>query len=179
MAADAKLNGDIDPLETREWVDSLDAVLEIEGPDRRASSSSSWWSARPGRRRPAVRANTAYVNTIPLAAGRRPATTIWNGACCFMRWNAMAMVVRANKDSNVGGHIASFASAATLYDVGLQSFLARAADDHGGDLVYFQGHSRPASTRAPSSKAASAKSSWTISARKSTATACRPTRTPG
>jgi pyruvate dehydrogenase E1 component len=61
----------------------------------------------------------------------------------YIRWNSMAMVVRANKDSNVGGHIASFASAAALYDVGFSWFWHAPSEQHGGDLIFFQGHSVP------------------------------------
>jgi pyruvate dehydrogenase E1 component len=61
----------------------------------------------------------------------------------YVRWNAMAMVLRANKDTKLGGHIASFASAATLYDVGFNHFWHAPSDEHGGDLVFVQGHSAP------------------------------------
>jgi pyruvate dehydrogenase complex dehydrogenase (E1) component len=92
----------------------------------------------------------------------------------------MAMVVQANRlSTELGGHISSFASSATLYDVGFNHFFRAANKDHGGDLVFIQGTPRPASTPAPSWRAGSARSSSTASARRSTATACRPTRTPG
>ncbi len=90
-------------------------------------------------------ANTAYVNTIPLAQQVKAPGDYhleWRNRC-FTRWNALAMVVRANKHTNVGGHIASFASSATLYDVGFNHFWRAPSTEHGGDLVYIQGHSAP------------------------------------
>ena len=141
-----KKPADVDPLETREWLDALEGVIAREGPDRahflidhlidRARRSGAYVP---------FSANTAYVNTIPVE--RQPRfpgdfgleTTIRH----YIRWNAMAMVVRANKHTNVGGHIASFASAATLYDVGYNHFWKSWTKDKGGDLVFIQGHSSP------------------------------------
>ncbi len=102
----------------------------------------------------------------------------------IMRWNAMAMVVHANRKTrrggDLGGHIASFASRATLFDAGFNHFWHAPTENHRGDLRLHPGpRRRPASTPAPSSKAASPKSSCTTSARKSTAMASRPTRIPG
>ena len=92
----------------------------------------------------------------------------------------MAMVVRANKHTNVGGHIASFASAATLYDVGFNHFWHAPSTEHGGDLVYIQGHSAPGIyARAFLEGRHRPRRSSTTSARRSTATACRPIRTRG
>ena len=90
-------------------------------------------------------ANTAYINTIPVEKQvRLPGDfNIEQKIRHYVRWNAMAMVVRANKDTNVGGHIASFASAATLYDVGFNHFWHAPSNEHGGDLVFVQGHSAP------------------------------------
>ena len=91
-------------------------------------------------------ANTAYLNTIPLSQEERSPgdAELEHKLRSLVRWNAMAMVVRANKESSeLGGHIASFASAATLYDVGFNHFFRAANDSFGGDLVYFQGHSAP------------------------------------
>ncbi|MCK5498317.1 MAG: pyruvate dehydrogenase (acetyl-transferring), homodimeric type, partial [Gammaproteobacteria bacterium] len=90
-------------------------------------------------------ANTEYVNTIPVfKQAKYPGdTTIEHKIRSYVRWNAMVMVLRANKDSNVGGHIASYASAATLYDVGYNHFWHAPSDEHDGDLIYVQGHSSP------------------------------------
>jgi pyruvate dehydrogenase E1 component len=126
-------------------------------------------------------ANTAYINTIPVEKQvRLPGDfNIEQKIRHYVRWNAMAMVVRANKDTNVGGHIASFASAAMLYDIGYNHFWHAPVADHGGDLVFVQGHSAPASTRARSCWAGSRPSRWTTSGRKSTARASRRTRIRG
>jgi pyruvate dehydrogenase E1 component len=96
------------------------------------------------------------------------------------RWNAAALVLRAGKkDLELGGHIASFQSSATLYDVGFNHFWRAPNDEQDGDLIYFQGHIARACIPAPSWKAACPKSSWTASVRKWTATACPPIRTRG
>jgi pyruvate dehydrogenase E1 component len=137
---------DIDPQETREWLEALEGVLEREGPDRAHFIIEQLIdrSRRSGTYLP-FSATTAYVNTIPVEQQARfPGdfgleTTIRH----YIRWNAMAMVVRANKHTNVGGHIASFASAATLYDVGYNHFWRSATEDRGGDLLLIQGHSSP------------------------------------
>src|SRR5512144_3053918 len=147
---------DSDPQETREWLDALDGVLAAEGPDRAHFLIEQLIdkARRSGAYLP-FSANTAYINTIP--ADRQPRLpgdqTIEEKIRNYARWNAMAMVVRANKDTNVGGHIASYASAATLYDVGFNHFWHAPSADHGGDLVYFQGHSSPGGY-APASLAA-------------------------
>jgi len=138
---------DVDPLETREWVDSLDSVLEVEGPDRahfileqlveKARRSGAYLPYHP---------NTAYLNTIPPHLEQRsPGDQEMEARLrSFVRWNAVAMVLRAgHKDLELGGHIASFASAATLYDIGFNHFWHGPSDDHGGDLLYIQGHSSP------------------------------------
>jgi pyruvate dehydrogenase E1 component len=138
---------DIDPVETSEWLEAVDAVVQHDGPDR----------ARKLLRRVVERAqhagtgtigtlNTPYVNTIAAedeallpgdpAVERRLRSII--------RWNAMAMVVRANKQSSeLGGHIASYQSLATLYEVGFNHFWHGPDHEPGADLVYFQGHSSP------------------------------------
>jgi pyruvate dehydrogenase E1 component len=138
---------DVDPLETREWVDSLDSVLEVEGPERahfileqlveKARRSGAYLPYHP---------NTAYINTIPPHLEERSSGdhAIEARLRSLVRWNAVAMVLRAGKkDLELGGHIASFASAATLYDVGFNHFWHGPSDDHGGDLLYIQGHSSP------------------------------------
>src|SRR5204862_226706 len=107
---------DLDPQETREWLDALSAVLAVEGPDRAHFLIEQLidTARRSGAYMP-FSANTAYINTIPVEAQVRiPGDqTIEHKIRSHVRWNAMAMVLRANKHTNVGGHIASFASAAT------------------------------------------------------------------
>ena len=137
---------DIDPQETREWVAALEGVLAAEGPDRAHFLIEQLIdkARRSGAYLP-FSANTAYINTIPVDSQVRiPGDqNIEHRIRSIARWNAMAMVVRANKHTNVGGHIASYASAATLYDVGFNHFWHGMSDRHGGDLVFIQGHSAP------------------------------------
>src|SRR5437762_1385508 len=135
---------DVDPQETREWLDALSAVLAVEGPDRAHFLIEQLidTARRSGAYMP-FSANTAYINTIPVDKQVRiPGDqSIEHKIRSYVRWNAMAMVLRANKHTNVGGHIASFASAATLYDVGFNHFWHAPSENHGGDLVFVQGHS--------------------------------------
>jgi pyruvate dehydrogenase E1 component len=137
---------DDDPQETQEWLDALEAVLEQEGPERAHYLLERLIdkARRSGAYLP-FSANTAYVNTIPPAKEERSPGdhAIEHRIRSYARWNALAMVLRANKNTNVGGHIASFASAATLYDVGFNHFWHAPSEKHGGDLVYIQGHSAP------------------------------------
>src|SRR5512137_680599 len=137
---------DNDPLETREWLDALDGVLAAAGPDRAQFLIEALIdkARRSGAYLP-FSANTAYINTIPVDKQvRLPGDfNIEQKIRHCVRWNAMAMVVRANKDTNVGGHIASFASAAMLYDIGFNHFWHAPSAEHGGDLVFVQGHSAP------------------------------------
>ena len=139
-------DSDHDPRETREWLDALDGVLANEGPERAQFLIEALIdkARRSGAYLP-FSANTAYINTIPVDKQvKLPGDqTIEERIRNHVRWNAMAMVVRANRDTNVGGHIASFASAATLYDVGYNHFWHAPSDTHGGDLVFVQGHSAP------------------------------------
>ena len=135
---------DPDPQETREWLDALAGVLAAEGPDRAHYLIEQLIDA--ARQRGAYlpfSANTQYINTIPTDAQVRiPGDPeIEARIRAYVRWNAMAMVLRANKHTNVGGHIASFASAADLYDVGFNHFWRASTDTQAGDLVFFQGHS--------------------------------------
>ena len=138
---------DIDPLETREWVDALDAVLEVEGSQRAHFLLEQLVekARRSGAFLP-YSANTAYINTIPphleeQLPGNRE---LEHRLRSIVRWNAVAMVLRAGKkDLELGGHIASFASAATLYDIGFNHFWHAPTEKHGGDLIYMQGHSSP------------------------------------
>jgi len=138
------LDADHDPQETREWLDALDGVLAQEGSERAQFLIEALIdrARRAGTYLP-FSANTAYINTIPVDKQvRLPGDfTIEQKIRHVVRWNAMAMVVRANKHTNVGGHIASFASAAMLYDIGFNHFWRAPSDKHGGDLVFVQGHS--------------------------------------
>ena len=138
---------DIDPQETQEWLDALEGVLENEGIERAHFIIESLIdkARRSGAYLP-YSANTAYLNTIPahqqdpFPGDRAMERRIRS----FIRWNAMAMVVQANRvSSELGGHIASFASSATLFDVGLNHFFRAPDDNHGGDLIFYQGHSAP------------------------------------
>jgi pyruvate dehydrogenase E1 component len=137
---------DQDSQETREWLDALDSVLEHEGPERAHFLLEKLIekARRSGGYLP-YSANTAYVNTIPPGAEEKSPGDheIEHQIRSYVRWNAAAMVLRANKNTNVGGHIASFASAATLYDVGYNHFWHAPSEKHGGDLVFAQGHSAP------------------------------------
>ncbi len=138
---------DIDPLETQEWLDALNAVIENEGVERAHFLLEQLIddARRNGANLPFTN-NTAYLNTIPTHLEQRTPgdPELENRIRSFIRWNAMAMVVRANKESSeLGGHIASFASAATLYDVGFNHFFHAQTPDHGGDLLFMQGHSAP------------------------------------
>jgi len=132
---------DSDELETQEWLDALEAVIEREGPERAHYLLERLIdkSRRSGANLP-YNANTGYVNTIPphLEAPNPGDHELEQRIRSMIRWNATAMVLRANRDgSGLGGHIASFASAATLYDVGFNHFFHSPTPDHGGDLVLF------------------------------------------
>ncbi len=137
---------DEDPQETREWQDALTGVIEKEGSDRAHFLIEQMITqAREEGIDIPYSATTEYINTIPVE--RQPNypgdATIEIRIRNYVRWNSMAMVVRANHDTNVGGHIASFASQAALYEVGFNWFWRAATEKHGGDLVFFQGHSIP------------------------------------
>ena len=138
---------DTDPQETREWIEALDAVIEHEGPERAHYILEALidQSRRSGTNLP-YSASTAYINTIPphLEAISPGDHEIEHQLRSMIRWNATAMVLRANReDSSLGGHISSFASAATLYDVGFNHFFKAPGPNHGGDLIFVQGHSAP------------------------------------
>src|SRR6187401_2372403 len=139
---------DLDPAETREWVEALDSVLAFEGADR-AFYLLDEVTAEARRRGAPVpySATTPYLNTIPPDKEDRldPQELVLDHRIrSLVRWNAIAMVLRANKESSeLGGHIASFQSAATLYDVGWTHFWRGVTEDQPGDLVFFQGHSAP------------------------------------
>ncbi len=139
--------GDIDAIETREWLEAVDAVVAHDGPDRiRDLLTRAVERAQHRGSGPIASLTTPYVNTIPP---EQEAKLPGDPACerrlrSIIRWNAMAMVVRANKESSeLGGHIASYQSLATLYEVGFNHFWRAPTEDFGGDLVYFQGHSSP------------------------------------
>jgi pyruvate dehydrogenase E1 component len=138
---------DPDPQETREWLEAIDGVLRVEGPDRaRDLIGRLVAAAQDGGAHVSLGTETPYVNTIP--ANRQPAMPgdreLEARLRHYVRWNAMATVVRANKvSSELGGHVASFASAATLYDVGFNHFFHAPSNASGGDMVFFQGHSSP------------------------------------
>jgi pyruvate dehydrogenase E1 component len=142
-----KTDHDLDPEETREWLESLQAVIEREGPQRAHYLLEQLvdYTRRSGGHLP-YDATTAYINTIPAQLGaRHPGNTeLEYRIRSIIRWNAMAMVVRASKrGGELGGHIASFASAATLYDIGFNHFFRGPDHPGGGDLVFIQGHSSP------------------------------------
>ena len=138
---------DVDPGETREWLDSLDGVLQTEGTDRARYLLTQLKNkaVRSGVEIPFT-ANTPYINTIPasrqaLFPGNRE---VERRIKSLVRWNAMAMVVSGNKAADgIGGHIATFASSATLYEVGFNHFFHGPDHPGGADLVYFQGHASP------------------------------------
>ena len=145
---DARPNGsDIDPIETKEWLDSLDAVMLKDGSDRAHYLLKKLIDEayKEGSHRPLTRV-TPYINTIPPEAEvKSPGDqNIERRIRSLIRWNAAAMVVKANKKNpELGGHIGTFASAATLYDVGMNHFWRGKNNKFGGDLIYFQGHSAP------------------------------------
>ncbi|MBL6969678.1 MAG: pyruvate dehydrogenase (acetyl-transferring), homodimeric type, partial [Gammaproteobacteria bacterium] len=138
---------DKDPQETQEWLEALESVIEFEGSDRAHYLIEKMIdrARRSGANLP-YSSNTAYVNTIPVAQQKRiPGDqSLEHKLRAYIRWNAMAIVVKANhRPGNVGGHIASFASSATLYDVGFNHFFQGNDAEKGGDLVFFQGHIAP------------------------------------
>ncbi|QBC44223.1 pyruvate dehydrogenase (acetyl-transferring), homodimeric type [Iodobacter fluviatilis] len=138
---------DLDPQETQEWLESLDSVLEKEGAERAHFLVEKLVDhARQDGVNIPYTATTAYINTIPahLQAKHPGKPNLEERILAYTRWNAAAMVVKANRDeAEPGGHISSFASAATLYDIGWNHFWHAPSENHGGDLVYFQGHSAP------------------------------------
>jgi pyruvate dehydrogenase E1 component len=140
-------SSDIDPTETKEWLDSLEAVLKKDGSDRAQYILKKLIveAYKDGSNQPITRI-TPYINTIPVETEvKSPGDqNIERRIRSLIRWNAAAMVVKANKKNpELGGHIGTFASAATLYDVGMNHFWRAKNNKFGGDLVYFQGHSAP------------------------------------
>ena len=143
----SKKVNDLDPQETQEWVEAMEAVVERDGHERAQfllrqladqavlSGAGSPYSV-----------NTPYLNTIPpeLEVRSQGDQEMESKIRSIIRWNAAIMVMRANRDSaDLGGHISSFASSATLYDIGFNHFWRAPGKDHGGDLIFFQGHSAP------------------------------------
>jgi pyruvate dehydrogenase E1 component len=144
---DGRHDDDVDPQETREWVESIDSILKTYGPERahyllermidHARRSGAYLPFRP---------NTAYVNTIspgqePEYPGNR---ALERRLEAYIRWNALAMVVQANRiSSEYGGHLSTYASAATLYEVGFNHFWRAPSTDHPGDMIFVQGHASP------------------------------------
>ena len=142
---------DIDSQETQEWVDALDAVLDREGPQRAHYLLETLIdkARRSGTNLP-YDATTAYVNTIHSSnEDPNPGNLEYEERIrSYIRWNAMAMVVRANRldpadGGDLGGHISSFASSATMIGAGMNHFWHAEHEGHGGDLIYYQGHSSP------------------------------------
>jgi pyruvate dehydrogenase E1 component len=145
--ADAPATINRDAVETREWLDSLDEVIARRGPrwTRRLLEDLQIRAQQAGVVLP-VTAQTPYVNTIPV--DQEPPYPgdheLERRIRHLVRWNAMAMVVRANRgDAGVGGHISTFASICTLYEVGFHHFFRGRDDPSGGDFIYFQGHASP------------------------------------
>jgi pyruvate dehydrogenase E1 component len=141
------ITDDVDPIETQEWIESLNAVIDNDGPARASYLLNKVISKAytAGLVLPDTR-TTPYINTIPTELEiRSPGDqNIEKKIRAYIRWNAAAMVVKANKiSSELGGHIGTFASAATLYDVGMNHFWRAKNKNFGGDLIYFQGHSAP------------------------------------
>src|ERR1700681_3613575 len=138
---------DLNPQETAEWVEALEEIIDQTGPDRPSyllerlmEHASNFGVQAP------LRWNTPYINTIPpeeevAYPGDR---ALERKIKSLVRWNATAMVVRANKyDANIGGHLATYASLATMLEVGYNHFFRGSYDDLPGDFVYFQGHASP------------------------------------
>src|SRR6186713_2154824 len=139
---------DVDPAETQEWLESLDYVLKTKGTERAKYLLSVLEGEAMEKGVELLQPlNTPYINTIPRGAQHRyPGNReIERRIKSIIRWNAMAMVVRANKEyAGIGGHISTFASSATLYEVAFNHFFrGRGESGYDGDLVYFQGHASP------------------------------------
>jgi pyruvate dehydrogenase E1 component len=138
---------DLDPAETNEWIESIDSVLKAQGSERAHFLLERLidYTRRAGAYLP-FKPNTAYVNTIPTGLEREyPGNRALERRLeAYIRWNAMAMVVQANRQSSeYGGHISTYASSATLYEVGFNHFWRAPSERHPGDLVFMQGHSSP------------------------------------
>jgi hypothetical protein len=142
-----KIERDLDPSETQEWLDALKSVLAVQGSER---TNYLLGKLVDEARRAGIyiprSLTTPYTNTIPADKEERSPGNreIEHRIRSIIRWNAVAIILRANKDSSeLGGHITSFQSAATLYDIGSGQFWHAPSEAHGGDLLYIQGHSSP------------------------------------
>jgi len=146
MAHEQKPN-DVDPVETQEWLESIDSVLRVHGPERAHFLLERLidFTRRSGAYLP-FKPNTAYVNTIATGQEKEyPGDRALERRIeAYIRWNAMAMVVQANRrSSEYGGHLSTYASSATLYEVGFNHFWRAPSERHPGDMVFIQGHSSP------------------------------------
>jgi pyruvate dehydrogenase E1 component len=141
------IRNDVDPEETREWLEALDDVLRSDGAERAEALIGELLDRARMRGVPLeVGLNTPYVNTIRVENEEQcPGDLeLEHRIRAIIRWNAIAMVLNANKESSeLGGHLASYQSAATLYEVGFNHFWRASSGDNPGDLVYMQGHSSP------------------------------------
>jgi len=138
---------DTDPVETQEWIESIGSVLRVHGPERAHFLLERLidFTRRSGAYLP-FKPNTAYVNTIATGQEKEyPGNRALERRIeAYIRWNAMAMVVQANRrSSEYGGHLSTYASSATLYEVGFNHFWRAPSDRHPGDMVFIQGHSSP------------------------------------
>ena len=142
-----EMNKDIDPIETREWLDALQAVVAMDGSERAEFLLQALLNhANAEGIRPSCAVNTAYRNTLNPHEEKQipPDEGMANRISALIRWNAVAMVLRAGKYApELGGHIASYASASTLYETGFNHFFKGPNGTSGGDLLYIQGHSSP------------------------------------
>lgn len=144
--ASNRFYNDSDPVETEEWLEAFASLVEREGPERAAFILRNLNAQAQRHGVNLSRINTPYVNTIPLEEHPPlPGDPYMERRIrSLIRWNALAMVMRANdNEDELGGHIATFASSATLYDVGFNHFFRAPGPDFGGDLIYYQGHSAP------------------------------------
>ena len=144
MVSESLNNKDIDPEETQEWLDALNSVLAFDGQERvtfilqKLLQQANAEGIRLG-----TSIHTPYCNTISALKEKKipPDHGMAKRISALIRWNAVAMVLRAVKKApELGGHIASYASAATLYEVGFNHFF-KGPEQNGGDLLYIQGHS--------------------------------------
>lgn len=178
---------DADPAETDEWLESFDAMLSNAGPERARYLMLRMLERADDKRVPLPQlTSTDFVNTIPteLEPEFPGDEDMERRFRAYIRWNAAIMVHRAQRPGiGVGGHISTYASSASLYEVGFNHFFRGLDHPGGGDQLFIQGHASPASTPARSSRAASTNTGWTASVR-STATPvwaadCRRIRTRG
>ena len=175
---------DTEPVETQEWLDSVDAVVDADGRDRmaylldRAVDHAQDFGVH-GRRRVSTRPTStrSRSRTSPSCPGDPELERL---ATALVRWNAVAIVLQANAESTeLGGHIASYQSAETLYEVGFNHFWRARSDAHLGDLVYIQGHSSPGIYARAFLEGRLSEESCAASGRRSAAAGSRPIRTRG